>query len=253
MSGFSVYKKSLLNINYYVYALCELDGDKRIPFYIGKGKGDRCLQHLNEVASSEKILRIQELLSVNRFGIDILRHDLETDKLAKIIEATCIDLLGVGELTNKVRGSGTEMGRVSIEEIHNLQSGEVVEILSEHTGLAFLLNSTYKSGMSELELFEATRGVWRNIPRDETIKYAFATYGGLIKEVYEIHGWVEAGIQQYFTRSFEHRDLSKRWEFIGRKAPDNIRSLYLGKVISKERSFGNPFVRVGASNTINKD
>jgi hypothetical protein len=253
MSDFSVYKKSLLNIKHYVYALCELDGDKRIPFYIGKGKSDRCLQHLNEVDSSDKTLRIQELISVNRLGIDILRHGLETDKLAKTIEATCIDLLGVGELTNKVRGSGSDMGRISIEEIHNLQSGEVVDILSEHTGLAFLLNSTYKSGMSELELFEATRGVWRNIPRDDSIKYAFATYGGLIKEVYEIHGWVKAGIQQYFSRSFEHRNISKRWEFIGRKAPDNIRSLYVGKVISKERSFGSPFVRVGANKEINKD
>lgn len=253
MSNFSGYKKSLLNIKYYVYALCEIDGNKRIPFYIGKGKSDRCLQHLNEVGSSDKIVKIKKLLSSDRLGIDILRHGLETDKIAKTIEATCIDLLGVGELTNKVRGSGSDMGRISIEEIHNLQSGDVVDILAEHTGLAFLLNSAFKSGMSELELFEATRGVWHNIPRDDSIKYAYATYGGLIKEVYEIHGWVKAGIQQYFSRSFEHRDISKRWEFIGRKAPDNIRSLYVGKVINKERSFGSPFVKVGANKAIKSD
>jgi len=249
MSDFTMYKKSLLNIKHYVYALCEVDGNKRTPFYIGKGKGDRCLQHLNNINTSEKALKVKELLIAKRLGIDILRHGLETDKQAKIVEATCIDLLGVGELTNQVRGSGSNMGRISIEEIHNLQSGEVVNILSEHAGLAFLLNSTYKSGMSELELFEATRGVWRNIPRDKSIKYAYATYGGLIKEVYEVHGWVHAGTQQYFCRSFDHLDLSSRWEFIGRKATNDVRLLYVGKVINKERSFGTPFVRVGINSS----
>jgi len=247
MQDFSQFKKSLGMIKHYVYALCEIDDERRIPFYIGKGVSDRCLRHLREKGNSPKQETIEKLMAKNRLGIDILRHGIDTDKTAKLIEATCIDLLGIGELSNKVRGSGSEMGRATIEEIHNLQSGELVEISEEHQGLAFLLNSTYKSGMSEIELFEATRGVWRNVPRDESIKYAYATYGGLIKEVYQIHSWVKAGTQQYFTRSFEHRDISKRWEFVGKKAPQEIRYTYVGKVIKKERSYGNPFIVVGKS------
>lgn len=242
---FSQYRKSLDNIGYYVYALCEIDGEIRKPFYIGKGKGDRCLHHLFEQTDSEKVSKIQQLLAEQKLGIDILRHGIQTDATAKLVEATCIDLLGVGELSNKARGSGTDMGRMTIEDIHNLQTGEETEIAAEHQGIAFLLNSTYKSAMSELELFEATRGVWWRIPRDETIKFAYATYGGIIKEIYEIHGWVKAGTQQYFTRSFHYDEISDCWEFIGRKANSDVRQKYLGKLIKKDRSYGTPFVKVG--------
>jgi len=245
MENFTKFKSSLKEIDHYIYALCKIDGEKRIPFYIGKGVNDRCLQHLKEKGDSLKVKTIKDLLQNERLGIDILRHGIQTDAAAKLIEATCIDLLGVGELSNKVRGSGSSMGRATIEEIHNLKSGESVEVGEEHQGLAFLLNSTYKSGMSELELFEATRGIWRNIPKDSKPKYAYATYGGLVKEVYQIHSWVEAGTQQYFTRSIDKERASKRWEFIGKKAPTKIRDKYIGKVISKGRSFGSPFVKVG--------
>ncbi len=246
MQDFNKYKTSLKTIDHYIYALCEIDGERRIPFYIGKGVNDRCLQHLKELSDSPKKEMIQKLLAKEALGIDILRHGIKTDKTAKLIEATCIDLLGIGELSNKVRGSGAEMGRATIEEIHNLQSGELVEINKDHEGIAFLLNSTYKSGMSELELFEATRGVWKNVPREPYIKYAYATYGGLIKEIYKIHSWVKAGTQQYFTRTIEHSDSTQRWEFIGRKASASIRKRYIGKVIKKDRSYGSPFVKVGS-------
>ncbi|MCV5245813.1 hypothetical protein OFC58_34980, partial [Escherichia coli] len=83
----------------------------------------------------------------------------------------------------------------------------------EHAGLAFLLNSTYKSGMSALALYEATRGVWAKVPRDENLKYAYATYGGLIMEVYQIECWVKAGSQQDFTRDIALGPDTKRYEF----------------------------------------
>lgn len=245
MQDWLKYKKPLQSIGYYVYALCEQHDDKCIPFYIGKGKNDRCLQHLTEKGDTEKHKKIAYLLEHNRLSIDILRHGISTDNVAKLIESTCIDLLGVGELSNRVRGSGTLMGRATLEEIYNLQSGEVVTVDSEDKGLAFLLNSTYKSGMSELELFEATRGIWRNVPRDESIQYAYATYGGLVKEVYQIHSWVKAGTQEYFTRTFNSEDLVARWEFIGKRASKEIRDKYVGKVLEKDRSYSSPFVKVG--------
>ncbi len=120
-----------------------------------------------------------------------------------------------------------------------------IPVRKEHSGLAFILNRTYKSGMSALNLFECTRGVWANVPRDESIKYAYATYNGIVKEVYEIHSWVEAGTQQYITRSPEEVNRKGRWEFIGRIADEEIRQIYIGNLIEKNRSYGTPFIKVG--------
>lgn len=120
-----------------------------------------------------------------------------------------------------------------------------IPVRKEHSGLAFILNKTYKSGMSALNLFECTRGVWANVPRDESIKYAYATFNGIVKEVYEIHSWVEAGTQQYITRSLEDVNRKGRWEFVGQIADEYVRQLYIGNVIERERSYGSPFVKVG--------
>ena len=42
MQDFSKFKKSLEMIEHYVYALCENDDERRIPFYIGNDVNDRC-------------------------------------------------------------------------------------------------------------------------------------------------------------------------------------------------------------------
>ncbi|SCM52194.1 hypothetical protein BN1044_01665, partial [Hafnia alvei] len=83
------------------------------------------------------------------------------------------------------------------------------------------------------------------IPKDESLKYAYATYGGLIMEVYEIQCWLKAGSLQYFTRDLTINSDTNRSEFVGRIAAKEIRDKYVGKLIKKPRSHGNPFVKVG--------
>jgi len=236
--------QSLDLAKYYVYAFYDKEDEFKKPFYIGKGKSDRCLDHIKRPDESPKSERIKELLERKNLGIDILRHGMD-ESTAKLVEATCIDLLGVGELTNKVRGSSSLMGRITLDELQHLLLKEETEIACEHAGLAFLLNSTYKSGMSALELYESTRGIWANIPKDERLKFAYATYGGLVMEVYEIQCWVKAGSQQYFTRDLNITMNTNRSEFVGRIAAKEVRDLYVGKLIKKTRSHGSPFVKVG--------
>ncbi len=244
MENLSKYAKSLDFAEHYVYAFYDTEDASKKPFYIGKGKSSRCLDHLKCPDDSPKSKRIKELIVRKNLGIDILRHGMD-EPTAKLVEATCIDLLGVGELTNKVRGSSSMMGRVTLNELHHLLLKEETEIAPEHAGLAFLLNSTYKSGMSSQELYESTRGVWANVPKDEKLKFAYATYGGLIMEVYEIQCWVKAGSQQYFTRDLTITAETNRSEFVGRIAAKEVRDLYVGKLIKKSRSHGSPFVKVG--------
>jgi hypothetical protein len=240
-------KNLFKNLKYYVYALCHIDskGDS-IAFYIGKGVGDRCLQHLKEEGTS-KAEKISKSSIEERFTIDILRHGLD-EQTAKIVEATCIDLVNVDGLENKVRGSGIILGRLPLEELYHLYSAQPIEIKTEHKGLLFILNKTYKSGMTELELYEATCGVWRNIPRSSDIKYAYASYHGIIKEVYSIDKWQDAGTYNYTSRNFDHRPdnfLDSRHEFVGNVTHSEIRDKYKGKLVEFTRSYGSPFVKVG--------
>ena len=246
MKDLSKYTKILDLAHYYVYAFYDINDLSKKPFYIGKGKSARCLDHIKNPDDSLKSARIKELLASNSLGIDILRHGMD-EPTAKLVEATCIDLLGVGELTNKVRGSSSLMGRITIDALQHLLLKEETEIAPEHAGLAFLLNSTYKSGMSPLELYEATSGTWKNVPKDDRLNFAYATYGGLIMEVYEIQCWLKAGSQQYFTRVMNNDPETKRVEFVGRIAAKEIRELYVGKLIKKSRSHGSPFVKVGVN------
>ena len=244
MKSLLKFTKSLSMANFYVYAFYDKEDVSKKPFYIGKGKSSRCLDHIKYPDESPKSVRIKDLFSKGNLGIDILRHGMD-ESTAKLVEATCIDLLGVGELTNKVRGSSSLMGRITLDELHHLLLQEETEIAPEHAGLAFLLNSTYKSGMSAIALYEATRGIWAKVPKDDSLRFAYATYGGLIMEVYEIECWVKAGSQQYFTRELTIPDDTNRSEFVGKIARKEIRDLYVGKLIKKSRSHGSPFVKVG--------
>ena len=79
-------------------------------------------------------------------------------------------------------------------------------------------------------------------------KLAYATFNGIVKDVYTIHSWVPAGTQAYFTRpdiKSSERIKKFRWEFVGTRAPEEIRERYVGKIIERERSFGDPYVFVG--------
>lgn len=230
----------------YVYALCELHGDgRKTIFYIGRGTGSRCLQHLK--TKDEKLKKkIDELRKSKKLLIDILRHGLDAE-VAKVVEATCIDLLPRSNLENKIKGFGAALGRSTLEEVQELYQDDPLIVLANHAGLAFNLNKTYRSSMSDVELLEATRGTWARVPRAPELKYAYATYNGIVKEVYEIRYWLPAGTQQYFFRDRKLGDerLKKRYEFVGAIAPNEIRSRYKGKLIKLDRSYGTPFQRVG--------
>ena len=91
---------------------------------------------------------------------------------------------------------------------------------------------TFRPGMSDVELYQATRGVWRIGKRRDHIKYVFAVYQGVVQEVYEILRWQPAHTTPYRTRQLDAKATRDRWEFVGRCADDKVRSKYVGKSVA---------------------
>jgi hypothetical protein len=104
----------------YVYLLVD-PRDGRV-FYVGKGEGGRCFQHLAEARTTRadslgdytKLRTIREIEASGRaVRIDILRHGL-TPEEALVVESAAIDLLGLDDLANRVRGRHSrDLGRTS--------------------------------------------------------------------------------------------------------------------------------------------
>ena len=97
-----------------------------------------------------------------------------------------------------------------------------------HKTLLITINRLFRSDMSSQELYEATRGVWKIGPKRDEVEFAFAVYQGVVREVYQVEAWFPAGTLSYFTRDASTVNVSGRWEFKGRVAPESIRNMYIG-------------------------
>lgn len=101
-------------LGYYVYLYINPTDGK--IFYVGKGKGNRAFQHLTDETEHDKNKKIKEIREQGKEPIiEILIHGLEDEEIALKIEAGAIDLLGINNLTNKVRGWGSSIvGRMEV-------------------------------------------------------------------------------------------------------------------------------------------
>lgn len=105
-------------------------------------------------------------------------------------------------------------------------------ITIQHRAILITINQLYRSDMSPLELYEATRGIWVIGPRRHGADYAMAVYDGIVREVYKIDRWYPSGTLDYKTRDatyFSDCD-PPRWEFSGKVAED-IRGEYVGRYV----------------------
>ncbi len=109
----------------------------------------------------------------------------------------------------------------------------------------------YWEGMSDVALYEATRGVWRIGERRGQVRFGLAVHQGTVVEVFEIHHWQPAGTATYTTRQFEPDGFTRRHEFVGAVAADPVRSRYLGKSVAHYFAKGaqNPITYAGVGST----
>ena len=150
-------------LGYYVYLYVDPRDGK--VFYIGKGKDERCLDHLFEDDDHPKVKRIREIFAAGlEPRIEILAHGMATSDEAYLVEAAAIDLIGLKELTNKVVGHNSLLyGRKPLKDLEIFYAPTKAQIA--HPVMLITINQLYHNGMTALELYEATRGVWANHSR----------------------------------------------------------------------------------------
>jgi hypothetical protein len=218
----------LLGSYVYLYS----DPRDGMPFYVGKGKGERLFAHLDDVSDCAKTRRIAELRAAGlEPRIDVLRYGL-SDAEAALVEAAAIDLFGRPPLTNVMAGHhATSCGRISAKEVLSMRTAEPV--LVREPALLITINRLYRSDMTPEELCEATRGIWVIGQRRERVELALAVYQGVVREVYRVRAWHPAGTLAYRTRpDIDGRRESGRWEFEGEVATD-VRERYVGRSVGK--------------------
>lgn len=221
--------KVIEQLSFYVYLY--IDPRTNEPFYIGKGKGNRVFSHLNDQQDSEKVRKIQELRDLKlEPKIELLKYGL-TEPEALLVEATAIDLLDVENLTNSTRGHGSRYGaRASVDEV--VATLDAKEVTITEPALLITINQAFRYGMSTMELYDATRSAWKlGIKRHEA-KFALSVYRGIVREVFEISGWIPGGMSIRSDDEMGRRDKPKgRWEFVGVVAEDRLREKYIGKSV----------------------
>lgn len=234
--------KTIAELGYYVYIYS--DPDTKVPFYIGKGKGNRCFDHLFQENDSDKVAKIQDILKNGKEPIiEILVHGVDEETALKV-EAAAIDLIGIDKLTNIKKGHhASTYGRIDVDALNARYNQKYLELEDITDDVIMIrINATYYNGISDFDLYEMTRCCWKvNINQASKVKYAFSVYDGMVLEVYEIRGWFPAySTMHNFEQSKDtvEKDTG-RYEFVGNKAPEEIREKYVGGMVSAVFSKGN--------------
>ena len=222
-SGHKLSQSTIEKLGYYVYLL--IDPRTGLPFYVGKGCGNRINQHLlgalkTNTHEKEKIQTIHDIQAKGLgVGLVVLRHGL-AEKEAFEVEGAMIDFLGKEGLTNIVSGHhATDRGLMKLEDIKIKYEAE--DAIFSDPVILININKLYRPNMTLTELYEATRKHWKvSIRRASRIKIACSVYRGIIRGVFTIHRWLPTPERR---RSY----------FEGEDASQEIRDKYLHKSVAK--------------------
>lgn len=192
-------EKALQSLDgYYVYAL--IDPRTNSIFYIGKGFGDRVFAHeveqdKNPESEKRKLQTIREIEAENLCVKRILLNWGLTEKEAFAAEAALINYFNFTQkeqLTNIVAGHHTHEA-LTVEDFE-LRYGatRLSETDIKHNIIVIKINKRYRRDMSDLELYEAVRGIWKasmKSIKNKKVEYVFGVYNQLIVAVYKPSEW----------------------------------------------------------------
>lgn len=190
-------EKSLLSLgDYYVYGL--IDPRTNQIFYIGKGTGNRVFEHEKESLNSPNSdkLKLKTISEINALGLDVKKIIINsnlTETEAFAAEAALINAFNYvsgARLTNIVAGHHSAEA-LSVEDFEKIYGAEELrEEDVKHKILVIKINKLYRRNMSDDELYDSVRGVWRaSMNNARSATYVFGVYNSLIVAVYKPTRW----------------------------------------------------------------
>jgi len=216
-------------LKWYVYRL--IDPQNGETFYVGKGQGNRIFDHASGLVADEdsdvidpKLRRIKDIQASGlEVGHVIHRHGMESDRIAKEVEAALID--AYPGLTNKVRGQGSrDYGSRHVQEIIDEYAGEEFEIREP------LMLISIGSSYYQRDLYDAVRFSWKvNVHRARTFKLVLANLRGMVVGAYRPTEWLPATVENFHDHpSCGHSD-PRRHGFVGQEAEPETWNYYVRK------------------------
>ncbi len=242
-------------IDNYVYALVDpryhladpRDGkvlpESRIPFYIGRGVGNRVFDHvacaLKDPTENDKYDTIREIqnsgMSVEHY---ILRQRLSPMEAVEV-EATLIDFARMMELKMvNIQGGfhSSSVGYMNTDEVIRMYNAHPLSELGKGH-IIININKTYVKAPSQDAIYEATRASWIIAQwRLHSITHVLSEYRGVIVGVFEVTEWLPDPVK-HITKTGKSRT---RWGFVGKPADKETYERYIHKAISKKRGDRHP-------------
>lgn len=221
------------SLQYYVYRLVDPRSNK--TFYIGKGKGDRIFQHVENAKKTKdeddslKIKTINDIQDSKKNVIQVIHRWGLCETTAFELEAALID--AYEDLTNIAPGRRSDVSPLPVEQIQELL-GIKETAKFEHNVLIIKITQDSITKQNN-NIYEAVRKAWKISPKNANkANYVLAVCNGVIKEAFTLTG-----------KWHESTNEPGRYEFEGKSAPDEIQCLYKNKLIPQEyrtQSAANP-------------
>lgn len=224
ISNFS--PETIEKLKYYVYRL--IDPRNGNTFYVGKGTGNRVFEHaknaikyrLNEDKDSLKSETIKDIIGNGLNVIHIIHRYGMDSSTAFEVESALID--AYPGLSNSINGHNSYNGVANACQIENNNKKPVFQVPDE---IKFIIikTSAYKdngwAADKEDPIYEATRWSWiAKLSNAKKYKFVLSVDGGVVNEVFEVENWYK-------------REDSRRIFFVGKRAKDEIRNVFIDKRI----------------------
>lgn len=239
--------ETIKSIGYYVYVLVDPCGN--VPFYVGKGCGNRVFSHVNSVRNNgadpndAKEVYIDSILKRNNNNEIIhyiVRYGL-THEHALLIESVLIDIFNYklnivinpsNSLTNIYDGFYSDNGCITTDDLERMIAAKKANFEKGKKYLAININYLPTGINADEFIYQKVRSSWVLNPiKANQADYILATHAGVVVGVYKLDakGWQQIPNQssnkkRYFFDQDESANLVKeRQDLIGMSLSNKAR------------------------------